>query len=285
MVDPVLDDDDDEKWVGYPGHTRAKHELLKYYLDIWFRVLGHPQYNLRIFDCFAGRGEYYPEDQDEPLEIENLNQEADFPGSPQAILDVASEHSHQAGQIDCVFIDYKQKNARLLSENLPPSSELPENVDYQIVNGKFQDKATEMITETGGWSVPTFFFMDPFGYKPLEYDIVTQLASRDRFEVLINLMASEVVRWQDTEKHHEAHQTLFGTDDWHTELEQFEPEMWQKEVGYYCERLEEKGPDHTIAYLVTEENSSKMKYYLVFGTNDETGVEKMRSAMQRKGTG
>lgn len=286
MTRPVLPDDSDEKWEGYPGHTKAKHELLGYYLDIWFRKLGHPGRKMRVFDCFAGRGEYYPESGDKKLKLDRINTSAEFAGSPQLILDTAVKRSDKVGEIQCIFIEKKGENAEKLRNNLPPKSSLPPGVDYQVVEGKFQNETPKWVRKTGGWEGPSYFFIDPFGYKPLEYDVVTQLAQPEKFEILVNLMASEVVRWQDAEKHHSALQNLFGTKDWHKELEKHEPKHWNdKEVSYYCQRLEENGPEHTLSYLVTKEETRAMKYYIVFGTNSKHGVEKMHDSMQNCGIG
>ncbi len=286
MSGPVKSDDADEKWEGYPGHTRAKHELVQYYLDIWFRKLGRSGRKMRVFDCFAGRGKYYLKKDDRPLYLQNIESASNCSGSPQLILDTAVERAGQVGEIECIFIEKEQKNAEILRENLPPRSSLPENVDYNVVEGRFQEKTIQLVRRTGGWSGPGFFFIDPFGYKPLEYDLVTRLASKDKFEIFVNLMASQVIRWEDAEKHHSALENLFGTKDWHTELEEHQPEHWNdNEVSYYCQRLRENGPDHTLAYLVTEEDTEAMKYYLVFGTNSKHGVEKMHDSMQNCGIG
>lgn len=282
----VLDDDDDEKWEDYPGHTKAKHELVDYYLPAWIKKLGSEKGKLRLFDCFAGRGEYYPEDDQKPFPITHIETPAEYPGSPQILLDLAVEYADNVGQFECIYIEKEEENAEILDSNLPKQSSLPSNVSYKIVPGKFQNKTVEAIRDTGGWNIPSFFLLDPFGYSPLKYDLVTKIASTSRFEVLINLMASEVHRWQDVEKHQENHQDLFGCENWHRELEEFEPEHWNdKEVAYYCHRLEQNGPEHTISYLVTREDSKAMVYYLVFCTNHEDGLEIMRSGMKNCGPG
>lgn len=286
MAGPVKPDDADEKWEGYPGHTRAKHRLCGYYLDIWFRKLGHHNRKLRVFDCFAGRGEYYPEEGDESLDLKQIESSAEFPGSPQLILDTAVAHASNNGEIECIFIEKKHRNAELLRRNLPSKSDLPGNVDYQVEEGTFQEETPRLVEETGGWSGPCFFFLDPFGYEALDYDLVTKLARPDQFEIFVNLMASQVIRWEDADKHHSALENLFGTPDWHAELEEHEPNHWSdKEVSYYCYRLRQEGPQHTLAYLVTEEDTKRMKYYLVFGTNSKHGVEAMHDSMQNCGIG
>jgi three-Cys-motif partner protein len=286
MDNPVKPDDADEKWEGYPKHTRAKHDLLKYYIDIWCKILGASGDKLRIFDCFAGRGEYDLKDGQEPISLTNITSPADCPGSPQLLLDTVVGRVDNISEVECIFIEKERKNAELLKENLPDKSSLPNNIKYRVEQGEFQTQTPNLVNETGGWSLPSFFFIDPFGYSPLDYDVVTQLGSQSRFEIFVNLMASQVVRWEDADKHHNALTNLFGTKDWHSELEEFAPEHWNdREVSYYCHRLEKNGPEYTRAYLVTEEDTRRMKYYLVFGTNNTKGVEKMHSSMKRCGIG
>ena len=286
MEDPVKPDDSDSKWEGYHGHTRAKHNLLDYYLNPWMKILSSGSSKLRVFDCFAGRGDYLGEQTAEPVELEHIDISNCIPGSPQIILNNACEFIHLTEEIECVFIEKEKKNAEILSNNLPDNSELPDGVSYDIVIGKFQEETIPQIEKRGGWNIPTFLFIDPFGYSQLNYDVVTRLAQSDGFEVLINLMASQVVRWQDVDKHQDALQRPFGTEEWREELERHQAgPLDDKEVSYYCKRLEANGPEHTIAYLVTKEDSDAMVYYMVFGTNDSKGLEVMRDAMTRIGPG
>ncbi|MBZ6494235.1 three-Cys-motif partner protein TcmP [Natrinema longum] len=285
MEDPVKADDSDEKWEGYQGHTRAKHELLRYYLGPWLKKLGNGSTKLRIFDCFSGRGDYQSTDSVDPIKLKETETPADIPGSPQIILDRAVEFSHLT-EIECVFIEKMEKNADHLRGNLPDKADLPNSVSYDVVEGKFQDVTKNQISLRGGWNIPTFFFIDPYGYSQLEYDLLTDISSTKGFEVLINMMASEVIRWQDVDKHQDALMKPFGTESWREELEEYIPDQLEhKEVGYYCKRLKENGPDETLAYLVTEEDSTAMKYYLVFGTNHPDGLEIMREGMQKCGPG
>lgn len=285
MDNPVKPDDADQKWDEYHGHTRAKHNLLKYYLDVWMRILGGSSSKIRVFDCFAGRGNYSDETTSDAIEIHNIESPASIPGSPQIILDKAIEYSHLA-DIECVFIEKEKENVQILENNLPDRDELPDSVDYDIAEGRFQDTTIPKIENTGGWQVPTFFFIDPFGYSQIEYELITEIAETDQFDILINLMANQVIRWQDVDKHQEALKKPFGTENWREELETHQAEdLDDKEVSYYCTRLEENGPEHTLAYLVTRDDSDAMVYYLVFGTNDPKGIEVMSNAMNDVGPG
>ncbi len=59
-----------------PPHTRAKHEILRYYLGAWFPILATIQHRLLYIDGFAGPGEY----------------EGGEDGSPIIALKVAKDH-------------------------------------------------------------------------------------------------------------------------------------------------------------------------------------------------
>lgn len=281
----VLGDSDDDKW-GYAGHTKAKHEILKYYLDPWTRKLGSSARKLRVFDCFAGRGRYVDRGNTSPIKLENISADAEVPGSPLIILDLLVERSSKLPDVECVFIEDNDENHHELQNVLKNVEKLPSNIEYTTKNESFQNTIFQLITETGGWNIPTFFFIDPFGFKDLDYSTITKIGASQGFEILITLMAKELIRWQDVDAHQESFRILYGTDNWKDELESFEPEHWDdKEVEYYCSRLEENGPNETVAYLVTRKESREMIYYLVFGTNHIDGLKIMRDSMQHCGTG
>lgn len=285
----VLPDDHDEKW-GYTGHTRAKHDLLRYYLVQWVKKLSGPNNDrkLRLFDCFAGRGAYVEPGNGEPINLEYIEYRTEIPGSPLIMLDVASQLSHIAREIECVFIEPKEKNRSILENIIEYTYIEPNNVTYQIEPGRFQDDIIDVVEKTGGCdsSIPSFFFIDPFGYDDLDYDIITELGTQRRFEVFINLMAQQLVRWQDDESKADALETLFGTPNWREELKSYSSEYWDDdEVEYYCDRLQEGGISHTIAYLTTRKESDQMVYYMVHGSTHPDALEHMRNAMDECGTG
>lgn len=280
----VLPDDHEDKWE-YQAHTRAKHNVLQYYLDVWTKIVSGERHKLRVFDCFAGRGDYLDSDGTEPISLENIDSPVDYPGSPQVVLDVLSQYSHLFKEAECFFLEPNDNNRADLSSSLSNTKGIPNNVNPTVVDGTFAGKTQDLIQESGDREGFAFFFMDPFGLKDLDYEVVTDVCGTEGFDSLITLMTKELVRWPDSEKHQESFTTLFGTDDWKDELENFEAdELHNKEAEYYCQRLRKNGPEYTLAYMTTRGDTRALMYHLVFTTNDETGLEKMRESMMRCGT-
>lgn len=280
---PPLPDDDPGKWV-YQEHTRAKHEVLAYYLIPWIRIVGDTRYTIRMFDCFAGRGDYAASDGAEPIELNSIESNADYPGSPLLMLDRLSGNDDQFGKAECYFVEPNDSNRQALEDALDSCSGISGNVDYSVIGAEFQD-IPDIITSNGGWGGFSFFFMDPFGLKALDYDTVAQVASTSRFDCLITLMTKELIRWQNSEGHQESFETLYGTPDWRDELSRRESQHLETaEAEYYCQRLEEGGVEFTLAYMTTRGDSIELMYDLVFTTNDDKGLEAMKESMTRCGS-
>lgn len=282
MSEP-LPDDHEEKWT-YKKHTRSKHDVLHYYLKVWTSIVSDSRYSLRVFDCFAGRGDYYDSDGASPKTLDNISTEAEYPGSPQIILDAVSEHGDKFKSAECYFMEPADENRRDLEQNLA-ATDYPSNVNPYIKNGRFPDNILDIVSDSGGRSGFALFFIDPFNIKFLDYDTIIDISSTDRFDCLITLMTGQLIRWQDSESHQQGYENLYGLSDWKERLETFEPEdISTREAEFYCKRLEENGPENTLAYMTTEGDSKRLKYHQVFTSNADEGLEAMKESMTRCGS-
>jgi len=279
----VLDDDADEKWR-YREHTAAKHEVYRKYLTPWTNKLG--KFNkIRVVDCFAGRGSYVEAVDCSPLEMEFIDTPAEIPGSPQIILDRLTARSQQFEEAECFFIEDNDENFKCLKENIDNTTGVASNVNKKCVNGKFQNKVLDVVESTDGNDCPTLFFIDPFGFKALDYDVITEIGSTPQFEFLITFMARDINRFFEVEYHEEAIEGIFGNSAYEEEISEYNEENWEPLVEYYTDRLEENGPKHTFEYLITEPDTRQTVYYLVFGSNHPNGLKTMREVMHYCGTG
>lgn len=276
-------DDHPEKWT-YQSHTRAKHDILAYYLDTWTRIVSDSRFKIRIFDCFAGRGDYEDSDGASPVPLEYINSSADYPGSPLIILDQLAQHTSLYKEAECYFIEPNDNNREDLESKLEGVSELPKDIQYEVVHEEFQN-VDDFISGKVGWDGFAFFFIDPFGLKDLDFQTVTRVASTSRFDCLITLMTKELIRWQESDGHQEAFETLYGTSEWKEQLQQFEPDKLQTaEAEFYCNRLENHGIGFTLAYMTTRSDSIELVYDLIFTTNNLRGVDAMKESMARCGS-
>lgn len=280
---PTLSDDDPEKWT-YEEHTRAKHEVLSYYFEVWTKIVSTEERTLQVFDCFAGRGNYEEGDAN-PFQLSNINSEAEYPGSPLILIDELAGLNHLFDKANCYFIEPMSNNRSTLKTTLNETDGIPENVDYEVFDAKFEDDISDIIREAAAWRDFGFFFIDPFGLKPLDYEQVTTVAATPGFDCIITLMTKELIRWQESETHEKAFETLYGTEEWKTELSEFKPEHLETaEAEYYCSKLEEGGVEFPLAYMTTRGDSRELMYDLVFTTNDGKGLEAMKGSLARCGT-
>lgn len=279
----VLDDDDAQKWK-YREHTAAKHEVYQKYLTPWTYKLASFNNRLRVFDCFAGRGDYVEAVDCEGVELEDIDTPTELPGSPQIILDRLTSHSDKFFEAECIFIESNDNNFRILEENIQDTTGIANNVKYRCVPGKFQEKVLELV-DTDGSDCPTLFFIDPFGFKSLDYDVITEIGSTPQFEILITFMQRDINRFLENELHQDAIQNVFNRSDIPEYLDEYDAENWEDLVEFYTDCIEEDGPEHTFEYLITEPDTRRTVYYLVFGSNHPNGLKTMREVMHTCGTG
>jgi three-Cys-motif partner protein len=280
-----LPDDHPEKWK-YQEHTRAKHKVLHYYTDVWTRIVSNERYKVRLFDCFAGRGDYESSNEVEPISLQTISAEADFPGSPLIMVDAVSKHDDLFRGAECYFLEPDGANRSALRDMLDSVSDVPDNVQYHVSNKPFDEGGIiEVVSDCEAWGGFGFFFIDPFGLKDLDYETVRQITNTSQFDCIITLMTKELIRWGESEDHQETFETLYGTPKWKEELRNLEPKYLETaEAEYYCSRLEEGGVKYTLAYMTTRGNTRELMYDLVLTTNADKGLEAMKESVSRCGT-
>jgi three-Cys-motif partner protein len=285
-----LSDDDDDKWV-YRPHTAAKHEVLGKYLIPWANKLtsynlaaGNPN-KLRVVDCFAGRGSYVETADTDPIDLEFVSTPAEIPGSPQLILDRLTNRSDQFDSAECVFIEANETNYDILSETIENTTGYADNISIECKHGEFQKTVLDVADNLDGSDCPTFFFIDPFGFSSLDYDVVTKIGSTPQFEFLITFMSRDMNRFLESEDHEAALNRVFGNESWSEEIGEYDSTNWVPLVEYYTDRLETNGPKQTFEYMITEPETTQTVYYLVYGTNHTEGLKTMREVMSYCGTG
>lgn len=282
----VLDDDDDDKWV-YDEKTKAKHEVYQKYLTPWtYRLAKKNQgKKIRVVDCFAGRGFYVDTEDCGPINLECIETPADFPGSPQIILDRLTKHSDKFSEAEVVLIENNDNNYSDLNQTISDTSGIATNVNINMYNGKFQDKVYDAVNAFDGSDCPTMFFIDPFGFKSLEYDVVTEISSTPQFDTLITFMARDINRFLENPQHEDAIRNVFNDENFRQNVGEYSANNWEPLVEYYTDRLEEDGTEYTFEYLITEPDTLQTVYYLVFGSNHPMGLKTAKDVMKNCGTG
>jgi three-Cys-motif partner protein len=270
MPEPVL-------WP-LDAHTRAKHRVLRAYLDAWIPVMAQQALKVQammiekprllLVDGFAGPGRYATGE----------------PGSPLIMLDALLEHSafSKLGDVRFLylFIEHDARRVAHLQGEID-KLDLPANVAVGIEHGEFEDtfgRLVEGIHESGHRLVPTFAFIDPFGYSAASMSLAGRFLDFPRCEALVFLPLSFVHRFVTRDGQEPAMTALFGGDEWKAardlegdERRAFLLELFERKMGAQGQ------VEHVRSFALRTRDGND--YRLVFATGHRRGLELMKDAM------
>jgi three-Cys-motif partner protein len=252
-------------------HTKAKHEILKYYLGAWFPILASVHLRLLYVDGFAGPGEYKGRED----------------GSPIIALKVAQDHALKRKLtrpgMDLVFLFIEKDEARC--QNLRQkiaTLQLPDNFTIHVECASFQevfDKVLSQIEEQDKRLAPSFVFIDPFGPTGFPMSLISRLAQQPKSEVLITFNYQSLNEWflQDPRKHKHLDE-LYGSDVWRRALQISSTDQKERYLmETYKAALKRLGWKGHPFRMVNKQNQTQ--YYLFFATAHWEGMSTMKRAM------
>lgn len=273
----VILDDSLEKW-DYKEHIKVKHEILSKYLYGWINILGK-FFNLNIFDCFSGRGKYTDGSE----------------GSPLIILKKLTEirkKVHHPDKAACIFIEKNENNFRNLQEKI--DQEIGKNkevytdwLEIEMHNNEFSDVAKDIISNYGKSLAPSFFFIDPFGFSGVPFEVIKEILSINRTEILITFMVRDVNRFLTSSPHRISIEDLFGIKNVKEALRSQYSDFSQEKalLKLYRDRLhEDAGIQYSFPFKVNADDRLQTTYYLIHCTNHPKGCELMKEIMYKSGT-
>ena len=251
-------------WARDP-HTAAKHQILKWYLQAWFPILGSAHRRVVYFEGFAGPGEY----------------EGSEPGSPLIALDVALEQSqHFRREVVFYLIEAHEERVRHLQQLIETRKKegLPSNFSFEVRHAEFASELAEVLDELDGEGLrlaPTFAFIDPFGFKGLPMALIHRLLQNPRTEAFINFPINPVNRFIEhpNEEINAQMVELFGTDEALT-LKGYEAlrQLYQRQLEQVAKY---------VRFFTMHRADDQPVYDLFFASNHPLGLTKMKEAMWR----
>ncbi|MCH7888676.1 MAG: three-Cys-motif partner protein TcmP [Proteobacteria bacterium] len=250
-------------------HTRAKHEILKRYLQAWVPILSHGRFpEIQYIDGFAGPGRYSKGEQ----------------GSPIIALRAAlDQRVNIQARVRFLFIEKDRERARVLQE-IVNGIDLPSNFRVEVARGQTFEtalaKRLESYRNKGQSLPPTFAFIDPFGWLGVPFSAVKEVMSRPSCEVLVTFMYEEINRFighPDQEKNFDA---FFGTKEWGTAMTLADPRSRNRFLhDLYLRQLREAAGARYVRSFQMRNDKDVTDYYLFFGTKNLLGMAKMKEAM------
>ena len=247
------------------AHTRAKHEILKRYLQAWVPILarsGYPQ--VLYIDGFAGPGRYSGGED----------------GSPIIALRTALEYATTVrATVHFLFVEEKRDRARVLQE-IVNDIEIPRRFRVDIEGGKTFEAAFSNLREKQKPLPPTFAFVDPFGWTGAPFSIVKEIMGNRSCEVFVNFMYEEINRFIGHPLQEANFDSFFGTREWRNGLKLNEPRERNRFFHDLYERqLRDEAGVRYVRSFQMRNAADVTDYYLFFATNNLLGLEKMKDAM------
>jgi three-Cys-motif partner protein len=256
-------------------HTLAKHRVLRSYLDGWIPIMGQQALRaygsnrrLLLVDGFAGPGRYTGGE----------------PGSPLIMLDALTSHTALPRLCDVkfmyLFVEHNPARVAHLRSEVE-QLDLPPNVEVFIEEGDFEatfGNVVDDITSSGKLLVPTFAFIDPFGYSAASMSLTGRFLSFPRSEALFFLPLSYIHRFVGRSGQEAALTALFETDEWREAIPLSGNDRRSFLIELFERQLRNQGQvKHVTSFELRPRDGND--YRLVFATGHDKGLKVMREAM------
>jgi len=260
----------DKLWPLEP-HTRAKHEILRRYLEAWSAILSHGRFEtIAYVDGFAGPGVYAGGED----------------GSPIIALKAALQHEAQIPETTrllFLFIERDEDRADHL-RGLVESMGLPKRFRVKVVSTTFEqgfrENLLDFYVKRGESLPPTFAFIDPFGWSHTPFELVRRILAFPHCEILINCMYEEINRFISHPRHIEDFDRLFGTERWRCVQNAARPRERRALLhDLYVQQLRDVANARYVRSFEMRNDNDATDYFLFFATNSSQGIRKMKEAM------
>lgn len=254
----------------------AKIEIIRRYLYLWFTILGKDNKRLVYIDGFAGPGKY-------------TNSDCSSPTAAMIASKAAIEHASSKlndTEFSFLFVEKKPEFAVNLREVISSGS-WPPQIKWEVEEGTFEEKVGGILNEMKNQRqplAPTFAFIDPFGATGVPFQVISEILSHRRCEVLLNLDSDGIGRLlsaQEFEKNQANLSSLFGDESW-TELN---PRLAMARLSaavlaLYKRRLRTIPNVKYVFAFAMNSSEGQLNYHLVFASQHPLGLEKMKEAMK-----
>lgn len=240
----------------YEEQTKIKHQVLKEYIDKWIKIVGSYS-KLNYFDCFGGCGAY-------------IEKNKIYYGSPVITGKIIDQNNLKLNrQVNLIIIDLEKEN----TDNIKKIFEFNKiKVKPYIINNDF-DNEINKILDTGTLA-PTFFFIDPFGFR-IKYSTLQRIMKNPKSEVLLNFMFNSINRFLIDSLENTLND-LFGTDKW-KQAKSLSGKKRENLLKDIFENNLRNIANFVYSYRINFPNIDRTYYYLIHLTNHRKGCSIFKS--------
>ena len=275
-----------ESQVPWPiaPHTVVKHEIYSRYLHRWFEILLTTRNAFRSVtyaEGFAGPGIY----------------SGGEPGSPvYAVRTLLESEKMRACSrpISLVFVDKNPRCMRLLTEKLREVGMVSDatgeeatahgtipgragQTTVSLAQGTCAERLLEQLDAVDAWDKPILAVLDTWGVPQFPYDLLKRIAANRASEVIITFGPQHFIRFV-TDKEPEVDE-MFGWDSsWREVASQPDGDAKRRHLlTAYRAAVSRAGFTYLLDFELIDVRGESL--YLVFATNDRTGLSVMKESM------
>jgi three-Cys-motif partner protein len=280
-----------EFFDGLQKHSDAKITVLNNYFIPWLRKINLSFQGGRclVIDGFAGPGIYEDGKIGSPIKL--LQGSIEF-------YEQCEKNEWKLPQITLLFIEGNKGNFENLKKNIAQVCDVDfeEDIatlkDYPTIkayciNNNFQVAFKELLDSIKPHEslIPSFCFVDPFGYKDTPFELFEKYLSNKKAELLYNFMFEEINRFittQNSPKLMETYSKLFGVNSIE-ELQEFIGDNKRDDrkkivVDYYSRQLLDKTAAKYVLNFEFKKNG-RTKMFLFYATKSPHGLQLMKKQM------
>ncbi|OKL37030.1 three-Cys-motif partner protein TcmP [Domibacillus mangrovi] len=274
-------------------HSNAKVEILNNYFIPWLRKINLGSYSMSrslVIDGFAGPGVYEDGELGSPIKL--LLAATEF-------CDQCDDNGWKQPSITLIFIEGNKDNYNKLKETIIDNwqaefdeedyARLPDypTIAIQCINNTFATAFKDLLDDIkpGQTLIPSFCFVDPFGFKDTPFELFEKYLSNEKAELLFNFMFEEINRFVTTKnspKLMETYSNLFGVDD----IQELQDLIGDHKkdarkkivVDYYSRQLLEKSDAKYVLNFEFKKNG-RTKMFLFYSTKSTHGLKLMKKQM------
>jgi len=256
------------------AQSRIKAKIVRDYFWAWARVIVSAQKKwkkgerIAYIDLFAGPGRYKDGTKSTPL----------------LILETAIADPEMCERLVTIFNDVDPANAEILTKEI---NDIPgiRSLKYrpQIQAEQVGEKIVQMFEKQN--LIPTFFFVDPWGYKGLSLGLINSVVKNWGCDCIFFFNYNRINMGLHNEAVEQHIDVLFGEERAATLREMLAglpPEERETAiVEALVEALKELGAQYVLPFRFRDEKGSRTSHYLIFATKHPLGYRIMKEIMAK----
>ena len=255
--------------------SQVKTRIVVKYFWSWSKVIipsaKKSKNKIGYVDLFAGPGRY----------------EDGTDSTPILVLKRAAEDSDIRNMLVSVFNDIDPEHVQSLRDAIDSSREISMlRWRPKVINTEVNEELVKVFESIK--TIPTLFFVDPFGYKGLSLQLINSFVRNWGCDCIFFFNYNSInrsIKIRAVEEHIDA---LFGKER-ADELRSLPPSMEPPDrelfiIEVMSQSLKEKAGQYVLPFRFKSDRGTRSSHYLIFVSKHRIGYEIMKDIMAEEGT-